>query len=103
MEVLTSTSYGSASLEFRRAFLFLLIFSLFSFFAGRFGVAEGRGRVLWHPSLRSPFVGRVRVKTPAFVGVYGSADDPHFFFGSVTHDTSDFQSLGYLVLRRFSS
>ena len=61
MEVLTSISYGLASLEFRRFFLFLFVFLYFLFFAGRLGVAEGQGRVLWHPSLRLPFVGRVRV------------------------------------------
>ena len=71
--VWTSISYGSASPEFHRGFLFLLIFFTVSFFVGRFGVAEGRGRVLWHPSLRPPFVGRVRAKSLA-------ADDPHFFF-----------------------
>ena len=77
--VLTSISYGSASPEFRRAFLFLLVFSLFLFFAGRFGVAEGGGQVLWHPNLQPPFVGRVRAKTLAFAGVFGFADDPFYF------------------------
>ena len=83
MEVLTSILYGSASPEFHRGFLFLLVFSLFSFFASRFGVAEGRGQVLWHPSLQPPFVGRVRAKTLAFAGVFGSADDFFFFFDSL--------------------
>ena len=80
MKVLTSISYGSVSLKFRRGFLFLLIFSLFLFFIGRFGVAEGRGRVRWHPSLRPPFVGCVRAKTLVFAGVFGSTDEPLFFF-----------------------
>ena len=57
MDVLTSILYGLASPEFRWIFLFLFIFL---YFVGRFGVAEGRGRLLWHPSLLPPFVGRVR-------------------------------------------
>ena len=78
MEVLTSISYGLASPEFCRIFLFLFVFLYFLFFAGRFGVAEDRGRVLWHPSLRPPFVGHVRAKTPAFAEVFGFVDDPFF-------------------------
>ena len=61
-------------------FLFLLRFLLcFCFFAGSFRVAEGRGRDFWHPSPRPPFVGRVRAKTLAFAGVFGSTDDPYIY------------------------
>ena len=87
IEVLTSISYGLASPELRRIFLFLFVFLYFLFFAGCFGVAEGRGRVLWHPSPRPPFVGRVRAKTPAFTGVFCSADDLFFFFFFIQYVT----------------
>ena len=72
-------SYGSASPEFRRFSVLSPFSSPFSFLCRFFQGAEGRGRNLWHPSPRPLFVGRVRVKTPMFSGVFGFTDDLHIY------------------------